>query len=117
MGRPVANEITFYWDGDWTTTVYAGHFPTQTSLPVRVPPAYGWASWPGRTDLLRADIWSDLEVGGGAHRPGGAPGSGLPDEEPENVLYEPRTWVGPARLIAGAVRGQELPGHTGQTFQ
>ncbi len=92
-------------------------FPLRRHLSGSSAPAYGWASWRDRTDLLLADTWPDLEVDGWAHIPGDASGSGLPDEEAENVLYEPRTWVELARLLAGAVRGQELPAQTGQTFQ
>lgn len=115
--RPVANEITFNWDGGWTTTWMQDISPYEDISPGSSAPAHGWASWRNGSDLLLAYTWSDLETDGWAHIPGGAPGSGLPAEEAEDSLDEPHTWVELGQLIAGTLFGKQLPGQTGQTFQ
>jgi hypothetical protein len=75
---------------------------------------YGWASWINGEDLLIAFTWPNAEEEGWARIPGGAPASD--EEDPDDAMHKPETWVEFAQRIFAVVLDLPLPGMTRQTY-
>ncbi|MGW5322536.1 hypothetical protein [Rhodococcus pyridinivorans] len=104
-----AQDITFDWDGGaWTTWSQDISEHEGDLSPGSSAPAYGWASWLNRTDLILAYVWPDLGIQGWAHVPGGAP---------DDYDDDPQAWVELARTIVSVLYGNETPRRTGQTYE
>jgi hypothetical protein len=114
-GEPIPMEIHFTWDEGSTATWWQDIWEGAPGLsPGSSSPAFGWASWLNRKDVLIAYRWPEAGTEGWAHIVGGAPGSG--EKYPDDALFEPETWVELGKKIVSAVHGFTVPGMTRQTY-
>jgi hypothetical protein len=118
-GEPTgATEVRFSWDGGRAATFRCDAWdnPADPSFVIEISstPVYGLASWLNEEDLLIAFSNPLAEEDGWARIPGGAPGSD--EEDSDDAMLEPATWIELAKKICAVGYDLPLPGMTRETF-